>query len=267
MVSKKYSVLMVPMNLIGHINATLALAEMLKNKGHRIVYACDASWRGKFSKLGFEEKIYHERAPPEDGKEEAPNEYWSTFVRNMTSNFVKNPTECLLGVAKEFEVILRQVAYYDPQLKVIVNEVNPDVVIQDSSMATPSLLLAGIPWINLISYNPLAIPVDLEKVPPSFSGLSAYDTSGWEEFLRIKTECFNSIGKEFASWLADFGLPKLPPNSYQYLSNFLNLYIYPEELDYTDLRPLGSKFFRLDSAIRPNNESFEIPQKITEYTW
>ena len=47
-----------------------------------------------------------------------------------------------------------------------------------------------------------------------------------------------------------------------YLSPYLNIYSYPLELDYTDLRPNPPKFVRLDTLMIKSNEKFEIPEKL-----
>ena len=45
-------------------------------------------------------------------------------------------------------------------------------------------------------------------------------------------------------------------------SPYLNLYGYPEELDYTDIRPLPDKWFRIDAFMRKGEQEFEFPDKL-----
>lgn len=48
-------------------------------------------------------------------------------------------------------------------------------------------------------------------------------------------------------------------------SPYLNIYAYPEELDYIDFRPLPEKWHRFDSFIRsPEPGVFDIPDKLKE---
>ena len=47
-------------------------------------------------------------------------------------------------------------------------------------------------------------------------------------------------------------------------SPFLNMYAYPEELDYTDIRPIPDKWVALDTFARKGEEKFEIPDKFKD---
>jgi UDP:flavonoid glycosyltransferase YjiC (YdhE family) len=45
-------------------------------------------------------------------------------------------------------------------------------------------------------------------------------------------------------------------------SDVLNLYTYPEVIDYTDRRPLGPTWHRLDSSVRTTDAPFEVPSEL-----
>ena len=47
-------------------------------------------------------------------------------------------------------------------------------------------------------------------------------------------------------------------------SPYLNIYGYPEELDYTDIRPNPDKWVRVDAFTRQGEENFEIPAKLKD---
>ena len=47
-------------------------------------------------------------------------------------------------------------------------------------------------------------------------------------------------------------------------SPFLNLYLYPQELDYTDVRPLSDYWFRIDSFDRKEDKDFKLPEKFAK---
>lgn len=68
----------------------------------------------------------------------------------------------------------------------------------------------------------------------------------------------------FAKRLKEFGLPDLPENSLFHPSPYLNIYAYPLELDYLDIRPLPDKWKRFDHFIRSRKqqENFELPDKL-----
>lgn len=43
-----------------------------------------------------------------------------------------------------------------------------------------------------------------------------------------------------------------------------NLYVYPEAADYTDARPLGPTWHRLDSSVRETEETFALPSALAD---
>lgn len=58
-----------------------------------------------------------------------------------------------------------------------------------------------------------------------------------------------------------------PPEGYIFHpSPYLNIYAYPEELDYLDIRPLPEKWLRFDHFIRSSametETVFEVPQSL-----
>jgi UDP:flavonoid glycosyltransferase YjiC (YdhE family) len=69
--------------------------------------------------------------------------------------------------------------------------------------------------------------------------------------------------KDYNDWVVSQGCASLPQDKFIYPSPYLNIYMYPEEVDYTDLRKLPENWYRFDYFKRSGNEeTFEIPQKL-----
>ena len=66
--TKKLTILIAPMSGVGHVNATLGIAECLRDRGHRVVYLVDHSFAGTLKKQGFEEEIFRENKKVESAK-------------------------------------------------------------------------------------------------------------------------------------------------------------------------------------------------------
>ena len=63
------------------------------------------------------------------------------------------------------------------------------------------------------------------------------------------------------------GLPPLTPNQFTDGSPFLNVYGFPEELDYKDIKPLPKHYVRFDNLMRTEVQSdkkFEIPKELRD---
>ncbi|MFE9398072.1 hypothetical protein [Streptomyces flavidovirens] len=61
--NRKLTVLFVPESAYGPTNNCVGIADVLRRRGHRVVFAAEASWKGKLTALGFEEDLV-DLAPP-----------------------------------------------------------------------------------------------------------------------------------------------------------------------------------------------------------
>ncbi|MDQ1624958.1 MAG: hypothetical protein QOJ49_456, partial [Actinomycetota bacterium] len=63
--SDQKTVLFVPESAHGPTNNCIGIGDVLRRRGHRVVFAAESSWRGKLDALGFEEDLV-DLAPPPD---------------------------------------------------------------------------------------------------------------------------------------------------------------------------------------------------------
>ena len=65
----------------------------LLRRGHRVVFAAEASWKGKLEALGFEEDLVDLAPPTETAEDEAGEQdagkFWKDFIRDTASEFRK----------------------------------------------------------------------------------------------------------------------------------------------------------------------------------
>ncbi len=94
-------------------------------------------------------------------------------------------------------------------------------------------------------------------------GLPTNDQKEWQNFRQEKKETLLPIWKTHNDWLLSQGFPSLPSDKLITPSPYLNIYMFPEELDYTDIRDLPSNWHQFDCFMRSGNEdTFEIPEKL-----
>jgi len=95
-----------------------------------------------------------------------------------------------------------------------------------------------------------------------FLKLSGFPANGdkkeWQQYRKMSQKLFESV--EYNEWLVENGYPAIPQNKMIPRSPFLNIYAWPQELDYTDIRPMPEKCFRIDSFMRKEEEELELPQ-------
>ncbi|SEM16468.1 glycosyltransferase, MGT family [Nonomuraea pusilla] len=251
------TILFMPESAYGPTNNCIGIGDILRRRGHRVVFAAEASWKGKLEALGFEEDLVDLAPPAEDAEEQDPGQFWKDFIRETAPEYRKSTLEQLETVTKPiWESLIDGVKYCEPQLKAIIERVRPDVVVEDNVITFPALLTTGKKFVRIVSCNPLEMRG--ENVAPVFSGLSADDRAEWDAFRAEYDRTHRELWSAFNEWCVEQGTRPLPDLDFIHEGD-LNLYVYPEALDYVDARPLGPSWHRLDSSVRETDEDFELP--------
>lgn len=245
----------------GPTNNCIGIGHELLRRGHRVVFAAESSWEGKLSVLGFEEDLVHlsEPEPVVDGVEPDAGQFWKDYIAETAPEFRKSTLEQLDTVIKPiWEALIDSSKYAEGQFKQIIERTQPDAIIQDNVSAYPAMVTAGVPFVKIVSCNPLEVPGD--SIAPTFSGYGEDDTDAWPAFREAYERTHRDLWEEFNTWVQEQGAPALPNMLFLHHGD-LNLYVYPEALDYTDKRPLDGSWCRLDSAVRQTEAAADIPQE------
>jgi MGT family glycosyltransferase len=260
MTDKPLTILFMPESAYGPTNNCIGIGDVLRRRGHRVVFAAEASWKGKLEALGFEEDLVDLAPPPEE--EQDPGQFWKDFIRDTAPEYRKTTAEQLETVTKPiWEALIDGAKYCEPQLKEIIARVKPDVIVEDNVIAFPALVTAGKPFVRIVSCNPLEVRG--ADIPPVFSGLPSDDRSEWDAFRAEYERTHRQLWNDFNAWVVEQGAPALPDLDFIHQGD-LNLYVYPEIADYVDRRPLGPNWHRLDSSVRETDEPFELPAEFRD---
>ena len=259
--SEPLTVLFMPESAYGPTNNCIGIGDVLRRRGHRVVFAAEASCKGRLEPLGFTEDLVDLAPPSADaaGGQDA-GRFWKDFVRDTAPEFRKPTIEQLdTWIRPVWKELISGARYCQPQLAEIVERTRPDVIVEDNVVAFPALLTAGVPFVRIVSCNPLEIKD--EAIPPAFSGYPAANRDGWQAFRSEYERVHRPVWAEFNAWVAEQGAPVLPDLEFIH-EGALNLYIYPELADYRRTRPLGSSWHRLDSSVRQTDEEFVLPEAV-----
>ena len=169
---QKLTIMFAPPDGVGHVNACIGIGEVLRDRGHRIVFAVCDIWKNKLTKYGFEEEIC--RVNESDGDVD-PGSYWAELFNKGGMFGAKPPMEKMRNFNKlTANGLIQQIQSSDKKMKEIVDRVKPDIIVIDGFVWMPSLMNSGIPWVWSVSTNLLSIDhaIDFEQIPPG--GLGQY---------------------------------------------------------------------------------------------
>jgi MGT family glycosyltransferase len=245
-----------PESAYGPTNNCVGIGDVLRRRGHRVVFIVEQSFAGALEAQGFEERLMRLGPPPE--QEEEPGQFWKDFIRETAPVFRK-PTIEQLGefIAPTFQALVDGAKYVDDRLNEIIDDVQPDAIVLDNVVSFPALPASGRPWVRIVSCNPAEIKDP--HVPPTFSGYPADDRARWDEFRAEYARSHGDMHADFAAFCRERGAPPLPELEFVHTSPYLNLYLYPDEVDYRRAQPLDGTWHNLQSSVRATDAAWEPP--------
>ena len=244
----------------GPTNNCAGIGAVLRDRGHRVVFIIEESFAGTLEARGFEERLMRLGPPP--AEEEAPGQFWIDFIRDTAPVF-RLPTIEQLGafVAPTFEALCDGARYVHERLLEIVDELDPDVIVEDNVVSFPALAASGRRWVRIVSCNPLEVPDP--DLAPVFSGYPEADRSQWPAFREEFRRTHGALHAAFDEFRRACGAPPLPGLEFMDTSPYLNLYGYPDEADYRRARPLAATWHNVQTSVR-TSESWELPEHLRE---
>ncbi len=253
------TVVFFPEGAFGPTNNCVGIGDVLRRRGHRVVFIVEESFAGTLEAQGFEERLMRLTPPPET--EEAPGQFWKDFIRDTAPVFRKSTAEQLGEfIAPTFQALIDGARYVDDRLLEIFDELQPDLVVEDNVVTFPALIACGRPWARIVSCNPTEVKDP--EVPPPFSGLPVAGRGGWEEYWVAYREAHREVHAGFSEFCQERGAPPLPADDFIHESPWLNMYLYPDEVDYRRAYPLGETWHNLQASVRATDPAWELPERL-----
>ena len=252
-----------PEGAFGPTNNCVGIGQVLRARGHRVVFIVEESFAGTLEAKGFEERLMRLGPPPE--VPEIPGQFWIDFIRDTAPVFRK-PTIVQLEefIAPTWGALIEGAKYVDERLTAIIDELVPDAIVEDNVVAFPALAASGRPWVRIASCNPAELKDP--DVAPFSSGLPSADKTDWPAFLAEVDRTHRELWGDFDAFCRAHGETGLRygPEGPDFIaeSPWLNLYLYPAEADYARRRPLPPTWHRLDSSVRAADTTWELPEAL-----
>lgn len=259
MTDRQLTVLFLPESAYGPTNNCVGIGDVLRRRGHRVVFAAESSWKGKLEVNGFEEQLV-DLAPPSDQPQDT-GQFWKDFITETAPEFRKTTREQLATVvAPIWKELIDGAMYGEPRLQETLAETTPDVIVEDNVLTFPALLTHGTPFVRIVSCNPLEVRDPM--LPHPYSGLPTDDSSDWKDFEEEYERTHREMWNDYNAWVVEQGAPPLEDLQFINESEHLNLYLYPEVADYQRSRWLGPTWHRLDSSVRTTDDPFTLPDEL-----
>ncbi|HEY6399558.1 MAG TPA: glycosyltransferase [Solirubrobacteraceae bacterium] len=251
------TVVFFPEGAFGPTNNCVGIGDVLRARGHRVLFVVEESFAGTLEAKGFEERLM--RLAPAPDVPEAPGQFWKDFIRDTAPVFRGSTLEQLGSfIAPTWQALIDGARYVDERLSEIFAELRPDVIVEDNVCSFAAIPASGLPWVRIVSCNPLELKDP--QLPPTFSGLPLDDSSQWGEFRAEYADQVGEMQREFSDFCVQRGAPPLPELEMIHESPWLNLTLYPDELDYPRSQPLPATWHNLQTSVRSTDEPWRPPE-------
>src|ERR671917_338880 len=112
------TVVFFPEGAYGPTNNCVGIGDVLRRRGHRIVFVVEESFAGTLEAKGFEEALMRLGPPPE--VEEAPGQFWKDFIRDTAPVFRRPTLEQLANfIEPTWRALCDGARYVDDRLREI----------------------------------------------------------------------------------------------------------------------------------------------------
>lgn len=266
--NKKRTVLFAPLDSLGHINSMISIANQLKSQGHRTVFLFMEPIENKLKQAGHEVYDATTADLSESISTDTAQDKWNEVIIACREVWQKGDVIANLEQEMEdgFGAMVNDIKKYNDNIEKKLELIKPDIFVIDHYFAVPALFKSpDLPWIRIFSASPLSLHHEPD-LPQAWLGLpTKWDKNDerqkdWiERTVRARKKLYDSYNEYWRS----FGHKDLPldPIAFIPVSPYLNIYMYPEELDYSEY-PL-KQWKRCDCMVRDFKAAkFELPEKI-----
>ena len=121
-----------PEGAFGPTNNCVGIGDVLRRRGHDVVFIIEESFAGNLEAKGFDERLMRLGPPPEEP--EVPGQFWKDYIRETAPLFRQPTIEQIDGFIKPtFEALVDGARYVHPRLGEIIDDLEPDVIVLQSA--------------------------------------------------------------------------------------------------------------------------------------
>ncbi|XP_054152593.1 uncharacterized UDP-glucosyltransferase YojK-like [Oppia nitens] len=269
--AQKLKVLFIPLDGIGHINSAIGMAQVLIKAGHECWFGVEIQWTNMLANYGIQTclwpslPIYKDNTSKSLSENSKEKSVFLMKVLGIVGNRLTPAEKCMASIKRMNQLTIMFGQLFDDNVYRAIHEVQPDIIVTDQIKPLPSVIKSGIPWVMVCASNPLTMLSD-HRTPPPHLGLP---TNGPKDnWPKLISEIINGINENNSqlNYYKQMTIELLFYGELYPKSQFLNIYDFPLELDYHDIRPLPDNWYRFDNFMRKDisNESFIMPEQLRD---
>ena len=259
MSGRKPTVVFFPEAAFGPTNNCVGIGDVLRRRGYRVVFIIEESFAGSLEAKGFEERLMRLGPPPE--VEEVPGQFWKELVREMAPVFRKPTIEQLDEFLRPgMQALIDGSKYVDEKTRRDLRGAPAGRHRGGQRRRVPGDRGLG----EAMGADRVVQPARAEG-PGATSrvlGYPADDRSGWDEFRAEHRRTHLPMWEDFDEFVRTRGAPGLPELEFIHESPYLNLYVYPAEVDYARSVPLAPTWHRLECSVRDTEAEWDVPEQL-----
>ena len=177
--SDSSTIVFFPEGAFGPTNNCVGIGDVLRRRGHRVVFIVEESFAGHARGAGLRGAA--DAADAAAGDRGSPGPVLEGLHPRDRAGLPPADDRAARGVHRaDLPGADRRRRYVDDRLLEIIDELQPDLVVEDNVVSFPALLASGRPWARIASCNPAEMK-DAD-VPPTFSGLPEAERADWAGF-------------------------------------------------------------------------------------
>ncbi len=225
-----------PEGAYGPTNNCVGIGDVLRRRGHRVVFVIEESFAGTLEEKGFEERADAALGPLPSRRRSRASSGRTSSARRRRSSASPPSSSSRSSSRRPGRRCWTAPATWTSAWPRSSTSSSPDAIVEDNVCAFPAIPASGLPWVRIVSCNPLEVKDP--ELPPTFGGLPLEDRSEWEAFRAEYARTTGAMQASFSEFCVERGAPPLPDGEMIHSSERLNLYLYPEAVDYPRSRPL-----------------------------
>ena len=136
------TVVFFPEGAYGPTNNCVGIGDVLRRRGHRVVFVVEESFAGTLEAKGFEERLMR-LSPPRRGRGGAGPVLEGLHPRDRAGLPQADDRQLEDFIVPTFQALVDGAGYVDERLVEIFDEVQPDVIVEDNVVCFPAIPASG----------------------------------------------------------------------------------------------------------------------------